>query len=214
MKASLRFALMASSMTCFGAGTFSQELINIQVIEGSCDSLFAEVSVFFPFGSGNSCPSLTGITVLPGDVTAIVGLYYDVSGVWPQVGCTTTTDIAIPLPPGNPLVNLGTFNIMDGDTSQVVSDTLLQVCDTGTGIGEGLVTEYAPSLYVQGDYLVFTQVSTFQNARMEFFDTRGNLIRSERRTADRVYIGALPAGVYLVRSVDSMNTPVLRFVKP
>lgn len=107
-----------------------QETISVQINGASCDTLHAQVTVFFAFGAGSTCPQLSGFELLPGDATAFLSLYYDISGPWPDLGCTTTTTIAIPIPSGEVMVHLGTFNIMEGDTSSMVSDTLLHSCAT------------------------------------------------------------------------------------
>lgn len=86
------------------------------------------VSAFFPFGFGNTCPALTGNGVTQLGSIAVLDLYYNTSGPWPQVGCTTTSPIAYALPMGTASLWLRLRNIMDGDTSSVISDTTLMAC--------------------------------------------------------------------------------------
>jgi len=180
----------------------------MQVTEASCDTLYAQISVFFPFGAGSTCPPLSGYAVLPGGATALISLYYDISGPWPTLGCTSTTTVAIPIPPGNVQVLVGTFNIAEGDTSAMVSDSLLQVCVLG-------LPDIAPNghdLRIVHDELTWIQPLRSSGGSIEIIGNGGQLFRTCDVKDGRCWLGDLAPGVYLARWSSRSDIAPYRFV--
>lgn len=191
------------------SGATAQQIVGFQITEASCDTLHAEISVFFPFGAGEACPALSGTLIWPGDATNFISLYYDISGVWPQVGCTTTTTLAIPLPDGNVMVNLATFNINEGDTSVLVADTVFNVCTTGIPA--------APSrsggFWIQDNLLQWPIAGYPEGSRIRIVSSGGQLVRSAITKAGQCWLGDLPPGIYTAWNTGSRGT-AFRFARP
>lgn len=199
-----------SAALCLGftISASAQELEGIQVTSPPCEPFTANVTVFFPFGFGQNCPALTGYTVQPGDVTAFIDLYYDVSGIWMQVGCWSTATVDEELPPGMMMVNLRTHQIMDGDTSAVIADTVLNVC-TITGIADG--NSSLPTAWVQGDELRWQVPENPRSGKLHIFAYNGQAVRTTDTEAGSCRIDGLAPGCYFARWP---NGATLRFFRP
>lgn len=206
----MNLAQRISTILCLAiSGTASaQQVEGIQVTSPPCEPLTANITVFFPFGFGQNCPMLTGYTVQPGDVTAFIDLYYDVSGIWPQVGCWSSATIDEELPPGMMMVNLRTHQIMDGDTSAVIADTVLNVCTT-TGTADG--TAMLPVAWVQGDELRWQAPDNPHQGKLHIFAYTGQAVRTTDTEAGSCRIDGLAPGCYFARWP---NGATLLFVRP
>jgi|APTNR8051073442_1049403.scaffolds.fasta_scaffold07609_5 hypothetical protein len=192
MRTAVRFGLVAFGLAVPVLPVLGQELVSVQIIEPSCDTLRAQISVFFTFGAGSSCPPLIGFEILPGDATAILSLYYDISGPWPDLGCTTTTTVAVPIPSGEVMVHLGTFNIMEGDTSSMVADTLLHSCTTS-------IVERASNdliLSLQNGSLVWNALTGQGHGPIRILSGSGQLVRYCPVASGSCMIEDLQPGVY------------------
>lgn len=185
----------------------AQECTNVIITSAPCTSFAAQVSVFFPFGAGSTCPDLVATVVTTGDATALVDLYYDASGPWPQLGCSTTDVVNADLDPGIVMVNLRTFSIWDNDTSAVVSDTLLNVCSTG-------IPDVHPDLMnwrSTDDRLTWTRPKDPATGLIEIINSGGQLIRTCGAQAGTCWLGDMSPGVYLARWPSGGSMAAFRF---
>jgi len=208
MRSSPLHSILAFTLAGLSSEAAAQQIVGFQITEASCDTLHAEISVFFPFGAGDACPALSGTSIWPGDATNFISLYYDISGVWPQVGCTTTTTLAIPLPDGNVMVNLATFNINEGDTSVLVADTVLNVCTTSIPVVPSPLTGF----WVQNDLLQWPPARFPDGSRIRIVSSGGQLVRSAITKAGQCWLGDLPPGIYTAWCTGSRGT-AFRFAR-
>lgn len=186
----------------------AQLLDDVQVLSPPCAPLQAQVTVFFPFGFEQLCPTLAGYTVEPGAVTAFINLYYDVSGAWPQVGCWNTSLIVSDAMPGIVYANIRTFNIMDGDTSVLVADTVINYCLT-TGLPE--VVPAKPEAWVEQHDLRWDPTNGSGQVPVRIIAGNGQCLATCEYGAGTCGLGGLPPGVYT--AIRNERT-LLRFVWP
>lgn len=188
------------------APVLGQENVSVLITEASCDTLHAQISVFFPFGAGNTCPQLIGFEMLPGGATAILGLYYDISGPWPDLGCTSTTTVSIPIPSGEVMVHVGSYNISEGDTSSMVSETLVNVCLTG--VAEGVGNDQV--LWLRNGSLYWVSPTAQGHENISIISGNGQVVRYCPVASGSCMIDDLRNGVY---TAWWPGRGVLRFVR-
>ena len=186
----------------------AQLLEDVQVLSPPCAPFQTEVTVFFPFGHEQACPTLTGYTVEPGAVTAFISLYYDVSGAWPQVGCWNTSLIVSDAMPDIVYANLRTFSIMEGDTSVVVADTVINYCLT-TGLAESVPSR--PEVWVQEEELRWDPTRETGDGSIRLIAGNGQCMATCDYGRGTCALRNLPPGSYTAIRNDRT---LLRFVRP
>ena len=139
----IRILLLISSLLIFN-------YINAQQICSSSieplkpntsDSIIVINSVLWAFGAGETCPNLSDFTFQKSDKTLYLGLYYDISGMWPQLGCTSTdTSYIGKLDSGKYIMYVHLNKIFDSDTTfSIHQDTLeFNVANTASIIDNNL----------------------------------------------------------------------------
>lgn len=189
----------------------AQQLCNLNVYYASCDSVGLYVAAFFPFGAGSSCPSLVGTDILPGQggITTM-RLFYDISGVWPQMGCTTSNNIGMPLPAGTQTLQIQLFPISETDTLPVSSDTSLFVCTVGVPESE------SPSrlpFMLSADRILWSSDAFPPDRTMAAMDMAGAFVRRVKAGRGELPLNGLAPGAYLIHCLDcDGRTSVFRFV--
>jgi hypothetical protein len=93
----------------------------------SSDKIKIINAIMFVFGAGETCPSILGYSLAINETVLQLNLYYDISGYWPQLGCTSidTTEIG-KLDAGNYLMYINLNTIFYSDTNFIEdTDTLV-----------------------------------------------------------------------------------------
>ncbi len=110
----------------------TQENLQMERLNSSCDTLIIQTSVSFSFGYGNSCPQLEFFETSGNADTMELKLYYNVSGFWPQVGCGQIDTITTLVVPSSTVLKGTAYALSELDTS-AVSSAQIDLCNT-TGI--------------------------------------------------------------------------------
>ncbi|MEZ4791089.1 MAG: hypothetical protein R2811_13850 [Flavobacteriales bacterium] len=186
-----------------------QWITALDVHHSACDSLSVSVVVFFPFGYGGTCPGLQGQAHTSEAGLTTVDLYYDISGPWPQVGCTTSDEVQVTLPVGTDIVRVDTYGIMDGDTSEVVSDTLLTSCATGL---DHIGRFEAPLFSISGDLIRWPLDRSAIHGTVDIISSTGALQRATPACVGQVYIGDLTPGVYVISYSEARGHASMSFL--
>jgi hypothetical protein len=116
LKKTMYFIIIIISINSISA----QYIVNVQIIPemlSSADSLQVISEVSFTFGSGETCPNISSYSYQSFDTTVILNLFYNTSGMWPQVGCSTIDTLDI----GN--YNIGNYNLILKTNKIFYSDT-------------------------------------------------------------------------------------------
>lgn len=108
---------------------YSQENLQMQRLNLSCDTLVIQTSVSFSFGYGNSCPQLEFFETSGNADTMELKLYYNVTGFWPQVGCGQIDTIITLILPSSTVLKGTAFALSELDTS-AVSTSQIDLCST------------------------------------------------------------------------------------
>jgi hypothetical protein len=108
---------------------YSQENLQMQRLNISCDTLVVQTSVSFSFGYGTSCPQLEYFETSSNADTMELKLYYNVSGFWPQVGCGQIDTITTLILPSSTVLKGTAFALSELDTS-AVSSSQIDLCST------------------------------------------------------------------------------------
>jgi hypothetical protein len=108
---------------------YSQENLQMQRLNISCDTLVLQTTVSFSFGYGTSCPQLEYFETSSNADTMELKLYYNVSGFWPQVGCGQIDTITTLILPSSTVLKGTAFALSELDTS-AVSSSQIDLCST------------------------------------------------------------------------------------
>lgn len=186
-----------------------QEICGLDIHHADCDSVSAAVSVFFPFGAGGTCPALQEIAVAEEAQATVASLYYDVSGPRPQLGCTTSAEIGIPLVPGAAITRLRTYAIMDGDTLAAVSDTVVATC----AVGIRDPGRRAPLAFrVQDGQIQWPTGGIPPSSMVRVASVTGAVLRTVAARAGRMPIHGLAPGLYVVGCPELAGSGTRAFV--
>lgn len=178
----------------------NHDLAGVEILNTSCDSLEVEVSTHFPYGAGTACPQLTGYTLKSGAGVITADLYYDISGVWPTLGCSQTNTISGLVTPGDYL-QVRTNTIFEGDTTFAINDILFFYCAT-TGIektGNNRLMVY-PNPFKE-TFAIKIRGNKIDDVTVSVYDIHGREMNIQRLTnAEEIEIDGrtLPAGIYYV----------------
>ena len=108
---------------------YSQENLQMQRLNISCDTLVVQTSVSFSYGYGTSCPQLEYYETSSNSDTMVLKLYYNVSGFWPQVGCGQIDTITTLILPSSTVLKGVAFAMSEMDTT-VTSTAQIELCNT------------------------------------------------------------------------------------
>ncbi len=186
-----------------------QQLVGMEVVQLNCEGFSAMVSAFFPFGYGSTCPQLSGSTLSQSGSIAVLDLYYNTSGPWPQVGCTTASPIAAVLPFGTSALWLRLRNVMDGDTSEVVSDTTLATCSLSV---DEVQERNASAFILDLDHVRWRPEAFPADMTLVLLSSSGARITSVPVREGALPVQELGAGVYFVHCPLLPQLPAWRFV--
>lgn len=163
------------------------------------DDINVIVSAGFPFGYQSTCPSLDTFEIFYNGDEVRLELYYDISGAWPQVGCSSTdTANTGKWSAGNYQLILYSNTIFDSDTNfHQDNDTLkIKVYDQA-----GLqYSEMEGSLKIYPNparYLVFVDKPyDLKFSSVELYDLTGTLIKKFKSNSGYLNLEGISPGLY------------------
>ena len=188
--------------TALSINVFSQWICGTMVSPSSPsinDDIKVIVSAGFPFGYGPTCPSLDTVELFYNGNEVRLELYYDISGVWPLVGCSTTdTANTGNWSAGNYQLFLYSNTIFDSDTNfHQDGDTLeIQVNDQA-GLQSSDIAGFLKiypnparnSIFIdKPDKLKFSSI--------ELYDLTGTFIRKFKNNSEYLNLEGINPGLY------------------
>lgn len=176
--------------------TFSQQNLQMTQLDFSCDTLVVQTWVWFSFGYQSTCPQLTYYEVISYADTMELKLYYNISGVWPQVGCERVDTITSVILPDVTILKGVAYSINDNDTT-IESETQIPICNP-TGIG---------TTYNESAFEIFPnpfsshlniQISYNKQVTIILYNLLGNKILQQTfMKSALINAEHLPAGIYI-----------------
>ena len=183
-----------------------------QVFLGSNVSAYVESEILtidqvasFTLGFENTCPTLQFYDIHLSNGNMIIDLYYDITGVWPMVGCSQYDQIVVN-PFDTAICNLLVkTNIITYDTIGSGIDTIFQAdldtfnfCETSI---EQNRQNQKLKLYPNptNDKLYLEYLGYLKLTEIIINDFKGNPIRNLNTNKREFYIGDLASGIYIIQ---------------
>lgn len=190
--------LPISGYCCFGAAS--------QAVSVEDDTLTVIQTASFCLGFNADCPHVISYTIDVVNDEVIIDAYYDLTGAWPQVGCTSKDTI-------REVIAYGTYNIIFNthvigiDTNYMAeSDTTWLIVLNQNEI-DGLMEEVIISPNPTSGNVKITSNANFNGMNSQIFNASGRMLGNIRIENGVVHLAELSLlrGIYFIRLVNQSN---------
>lgn len=171
------------------------------------DTMTVRIDTWFSIGYEETCPELSDYTVERKDDSLILQLYYDVSGVWPMVGCEQidTLDIALDKTISNVSILSNSINYNRDTADHNGQDTVL-ISDTTLFNPTGISVVNTLNRYIKiapnpvADYLHLEARQGVAVKSLALTDIQGRVLKSYQQwKGDKIDVRNLAPGIYFLK---------------
>ena len=152
------------------------------------------------FGAGETCPNLSNFTFQKLETTLYLGLFYDISGAWPFVGCTSIdTSYIGKLDSGKYIMYVYLNEIFDSDTTfSIDQDTLeFNVANTSSIIDNNL--KYLQIYPIPTKNLLFIELpDRIEVKSLTLFNLQGKQMIEFDPKLKKLNIKGIDSGLYFL----------------
>jgi hypothetical protein len=191
--------------------SYGQYISSATDLDPDCDTLRLRIVTSFPFGSGNTCPSLVSNTLSTANSAVTIGLTYDATGPWPANFCSTVDTIDFLLPPGANSILVKVYTVFDATV--VTTSTTLATCIT-TGLEER--NKPTPAFFISPNpatnHISIHTAGYERIESMRIFDIRGTVVLVNGEDKRELDISSLKAGLYFIEATINNSRSVQKFI--
>ncbi len=118
-------------LTCLALQLNAQDGLVLKKLNSTCDSAVIRVKANFAFGEGSTCPKLIDYNFTLSTDTLFLELYYDVSGIWSALGCSSIDTLTSETFPNNLTLKAFGYSV-NGTETNLRSTRSIEICSTSS----------------------------------------------------------------------------------
>jgi hypothetical protein len=165
------------------------------------DDILVINSVLWVFGAGETCPNLSDFSFQKFDTVLYLYLYYNISGMWPQLGCTSTdTSFIGKLDSGKYTMYIYLNEILNSDTTFTTnSDTLEFNVSNSSSIIEDRLKSLINIYPVPTERFLFLDFPGYLEIEsLMLFNLQGKRLLHYDPKLTKLYIAGIDPGLYFL----------------